>query len=304
MQKTLIALFLLISVCLSPPAEAQEINAVVNINKQKVQGENESLFETLKESLTQFINERQWTDLQFKRNERINCNFNITVNKYDASSNLFNCTLLLQSNRPVWGSSYNTIAYSIKDENFNFEFQEFDQLEFRPDVIDKDLTALIAYYVYLIIGIDLDTFSERGGDDQFNMAMRITNNAQGLTASQKGWKAFEDNQNRYAIITDLLDGGMENFRSMLYVYHRQGLDVMAENPDRGRAAITQAIEMLDIAHKDKPLSMLPQLFTEYKYEELVNIYRGKGSAVEKEKIVEILSNINASLNASWREMQH
>ena len=110
MQKTLIALFLLISVCLSPPAEAQEINAVVNINKQKVQGENESLFETLKESLTQFINERQWTDLQFKRNERINCNFNITVNKYDASSNLFNCTLLLQSNRPVGGSSYNTIA--------------------------------------------------------------------------------------------------------------------------------------------------------------------------------------------------
>ena len=239
--------------------------------------------------------------MQFRKNERIRCTFNIIVNKYNESDNSFECTLSVQSVRPVYNSAYTTTAFSIQDPSFNFRFQQYDKLEFRPDVIDNELTALIAYYSYLIIGIDNDTMSPLGGTDALTVAQSIVNNAQSFPS--KGWKAFDDSKNRYAIINDMLDSGMEPFRRMQYKYYREGLDIMAENADRGRAAITEAIGLLQKSHENKSLSSLPQVFTDIKADELVNIYKGKGTTTEKEKIVEILSNINASKNSSWRQMK-
>ena len=198
------------------PASAQEIDARININYKKIQGSSTSVFETLKTALTEFINERQWTTLQFKRNERISCNFNITVNAYDEAANSFECALMVQSNRPVFNSNYTTTVFSTNDPNFNFNYQEYDQIEFRPDSLDNNRTAVIAYYVYLMIGMDLDTMSPLGGTELLKMAQNIVNNAQSL--NYKGWKAFEDSKNRHAIITDMLDGGMEPFRRMQYKY--------------------------------------------------------------------------------------
>lgn len=280
---------------------AQELEAKVNVNHQKINQSSTAVFDDLQQQLTEFINTRQWTNMQFRKNERIRCTFNIIVNKYNESDNSFECTLSVQSVRPVYNSAYTTTAFSIQDPSFNFRFQQYDKLEFRPDVIDNELTALIAYYSYLIIGIDNDTMSPLGGTDALTVAQSIVNNAQSFPS--KGWKAFDDSKNRYAIINDMLDSGMEPFRRMQYKYYRDGLDIMAENADRGRTAITEAIGLLQKSHENKSLSSLPQVFTDIKADELVNIYKGKGTTAEKEKIVEILSNINASKNSSWRQMK-
>ena len=293
-----IILFLLM---LCTQVRAQELEAKVNVNHQKINQSSTAVFDDLQQQLTEFINTRQWTNMQFRKNERIRCTFNIIVNKYNESDNSFECTLSVQSVRPVYNSAYTTTAFSIQDPSFNFRFQQYDKLEFRPDVIDNELTALIAYYAYLIIGIDNDTMSPLGGTDALTVAQSIVNNAQSFPS--KGWKAFDDSKNRYAIINDMLDSGMEPFRRMQYKYYREGLDIMAENADRGRAAITEAIGLLQKSHENKSLSSLPQVFTDIKADELVNIYKGKGTTAEKEKIVEILSNINASKNSSWRQMK-
>lgn len=283
------------------PLQAQELDARVTVNHEKVQGTNTSIFESLETNLTQFINDRQWTNQQYQKNERISCSFAITVNSYNESENKLDCTLMVQSTRPVYNASYTTTVFSQNDRDFSFTYQEFDQLDFRPDVVDNELTAVIAYYVYLIIGMDLDTMAPLGGTEALQTALTITNNAQSLTS--KGWKAFEDSRNRYALITDLMDGGMEPFRQMQYKYYREGMDIMAENADRGRAAITEAVGLLKQARENKSMSAWPQLFSEYKRDEIVNIYKGKGTAKEKEYIYETFSTINPSQRANWNKIK-
>ena len=303
MRYTRLIILLVTLVYAGSYAAAQELDARVTINHQQVQGTNTSVFEALEKSLTDLLNDRQWTQYQFNRNERIQCTFAINVKKYDESTGQMNASLTVQSTRPVYNSNYTSTVFSIVDNEFTFEFQPFDQLEFRPDVIDKDLTALIAYYAYIIIGMDLDTMSPEGGTEILQLAKTVCNNAQGLTLSAKGWKPFESDKNRYAIINDYLDSGMAPFRALQYKYYREGLDTMAENVDRGRTAVTEAIEMLKTAKDNKPMSMLPQIWTEYKRDELVGIYQGKGTTKEKESVSTILSSINASLNVHWNKIK-
>ena len=281
---------------------AQELQAKVTINRNQIQGTDASVFESLQQTLEQFINDRQWTNLQFQKNERIVCNFNITVTKYNQDDNAFTCTALIQANRPVYNSSYTSTLYNNKDNDFNFQFSQFDQLEFNEEVIDNQLTALVAYYAFLIIGLDLDSFAPMGGEDVLQRCMNLANNAQNL--NYPGWKAFDNDRNRYAIISDYLDVAMQPFRQLQYNYYRQGLDEMANNADRGRTAITTAIqEQLKKCHEDKPLSMLPQIWTDYKRDELASIYKGKGTQKEKESVYDILFSINASLNNAWEKIK-
>ena len=169
---------------------AQELQAKISINRQKVQGTDASVFENLQQTLEQFVNERQWTALQFQENERIVCNFNITVDKYIQAENKFQCTALIQANRPVYNASYTTTLYNNTDKQFDFQFAQFDQLNFNEEVIDNQLVALFAYYAYLIIGLDLDSFSPQGGTDVLQRCMNLVNNAQDL--GFPGWKSFED----------------------------------------------------------------------------------------------------------------
>jgi hypothetical protein len=286
----------------TPTVCAQELQAKVTINRNQIQGTDASVFESLQQTLEQFINDRQWTNLQFQKNERITCNFNITVTKYNADDNAFTCTALIQANRPVYNSSYTTTLYNNKDNDFNFQFSQFDQLEFNEEVIDNQLTALVAYYAFLIIGLDLDSFALRGGEDVLQRCMNLVNNAQNL--NYPGWKAFDNDRNRYAIISDYLDVAMQPFRQLQYNYYRLGLDEMANNTDRGRTAITTAIEeQLKKCHEDKPLSMLPQIWTDFKRDELASIYKGKGTQKEKESVYDILFGINASQNNAWEKIK-
>ncbi len=280
----------------------QELNAKITINHNQISGTDASVFDNLQQTLTQFVNDRQWTSLQFAKNERIACNFNITVTKYDASSGLFTCKALIQANRPVYNASYTTTLYNNTDNDFNFVFRQFDQLEFNEETVDNQLTALFAYYAYLIIGLDLDSFSPLGGSDVLERCMNLVNNAQNLEFT--GWKSFDNDRNRFAIINDYLDGAMQPFRQLQYDYYRKGLDEMAANADRGRAEITTAIENdLKKCHEDKPQSMLPQIWTDFKRDELANIYKGKGTQKEKESVYEILFSINASQNNAWEKIK-
>lgn len=281
---------------------AQELDARISINHSQVQGTDASVFDDLEQNLTRFVNERQWTSMQFYKNERIQCSFNITVTKYDKASNVFTCKAVVQANRPVYNASYTTTLYNNTDNDFNFEYAQFDQIQFNEEQVDNQLTALMAYYAYLIIGLDLDSFALMGGEDVLQQCMNLTNNAQNL--NYPGWKAFDSSRNRFAIINDYLDGAMKPFRQLQYDYYRNGLDVMATNADRGRAAITTALEEdLKKAHADRPLSLLPQIWTDYKRDELANIYRGKGTQKEKQSVYDILFGINASQNTAWEKIK-
>ena len=281
---------------------AQELNARITINHSQIQGTDNAVFDELQQTLTQFVNDRQWTALQFQKNERIPCSFNITVTKYDKSTNMFTCKAVIQATRTAYNSSYNTTIYSNQDNDFNFEYAQFDQLNFNEEAVDNQLTALMAYYAFLMIGINLDTFASMGGEDVLQRCMNLANNCQNLNFP--GWKAFDNDRNRFAIINDYLDGAMRPFRQLQYDYYRNGLDEMATNADRGRTNISTAIEEnLKKCHEDRPMSMLPQIWTDYKRDELANIYKGKGTQKEKEQVYEILFGINASQNNAWQQIK-
>ena len=277
---------------------AQELQVKVNINHSQISGTEVGVFENLQQTIEQFINERQWTPLQFLKNERIQCSMNITVNAYIREENRFNCTAQIQANRPVYNSAYTTTLYNNMDDQFNFDFIQFDQLNFNDEMVDKQLPALLAYYAYLIIGLNLDSFAPMAGTDVLQRCMYLVNNAHEL--GYPGWKAFENNRNRFAIINDYLDESMRAFRQLQYDYYRKGLDEMANNAERGRTEISEAlVNDLQSAHENKPMSNLPQIWTDYKRDELVNIYKGKGTQKEKERIFDLLMSLNASQSNAW-----
>jgi hypothetical protein len=297
-KKALLTVILMLAVL---GINAQELQVKVNVNHSKIQGTDASVFENLQQTMEQFMNERTWTELQFQKNERIQVNLNVTVNKYNRDENRFECTALIQANRPVYNSTYVSTLYNNRDASFNFDFQQFDQLNFAEENIDNQLTALLAYYAMLLIGLDLDSFSPMGGTDVLQRCLVLVNNAQNL--GFPGWKSFEDNRNRFAIINDYLDEAMKPFRQLQYDYYRKGLDEMANNAERGRSEISTALENdLQKAHQDKPLSLLPQIWTDYKKDELASIYKGKGTQKEKQRIYDLLMAMNASQNNTWEKI--
>lgn len=299
-MRRLFTIFLSLLVVLG--LSGQELQVKVSINHSQIQGTDDAVFDNLQQTLEQFVNERQWTALQFQKNERIQCNLNLTVTKYVREENRFECSALVQANRPVYNAAYTSTLYNNKDNNFHFQFAEFDQLNYNDEVVDNQLTALVAYYAYLIIGLNLDSFSPMGGSDILQQCMYLVNNAQNL--DYPGWKSFEDSRNRFAFINDYLDEAMKPFRQLQYDYYRKGLDEMANNAERGRTEITSSLlENLKKAHDDKPLSLVPQIWLDYKKDEIANIYQGKGTQKEKESLYELLMSMNASQSGSWDKVK-
>jgi hypothetical protein len=288
-------LFLFLLVMLLPvtaSAEGEELNATVTLNSSKVQGSNTEVFEQLESSLVEFIGNRKWTSITYEEEERIVCNFSFVVNSY-ANDGSFDCSLMVQATRPVYGSSYSSTIFKYEDKSIKFKYQPYDRLEFVEDNLDNNLTAVIAFYVYLIIGMDMDTMGELGGSEWLNKSQTIAGNAQNL--GDAGWRAGTGNNNRYSIIDDYLNGAMEPIRKLMYKYHRLGLDTMYRNADNGRKAITECFDLLNKAHEDRPMAYFTNLFTEYKIDEIVNIY-SKCTPEEKKKVVDTLLDINPSLS--------
>ena len=275
--------------------QAQELKANVTMNTEKIQGTNTEVFDVLKTSLDEFLNNTKWTNFEYEEYERIACNFSLVVESY-AEDGTFSCTLMVQSLRPVYGSSYSTPVFKYQDNDVKFKYMAYDRLEFREDNLDNNLTAVLAFYAYLIIGLDLDTMGELGGSEFLNKAQNIANGAQSLGST--GWQSGSSTRNRFTIIDDYMSSALISVRQMMYRYHRQGFDIMYQAPDKGREAIAASLELLKSGYQERPLSYFPKLFTEYKQEELINIF-SKGPAKERKAAVEILSGINPSLSSSW-----
>ena len=288
-----------VALCAAPSVQAQELEVRVVVNHSKIQGTNNSVFTTLQEAMTDFLNTRKWSNSQYTTRERIACSFNLIVNEY-SDEGRFGCSLMVQANRPVYNASYNTTVFNFNDNAVDFNYIEHDKLEFSDDVIDNNLTAVLAYYAYLIIGLDMDTFAPMGGTDVLQKAENVVNNAQMI--GEDGWKAFDDSKNRHAIVNDYMNGAMQPYRQLLYDYHRKGLDEMAQNAERGRSNITTSLTLLEKAKQDKPMSVLPQLFTEIKKDELLGIY-SKGTTKEKEEVCRILTLVNPSFTEDWEKMK-
>lgn len=305
MQKNSIARYIvamvlgIVALCTAPSVQAQELEARVVVNHSKIQGTNNSVFTTLQEAMTEFLNTRKWSNSQYATRERIACSFNLIVNEY-SDEGRFGCSLMVQANRPVYNASYNTTVFNFNDNAVDFNYIEHDKLEFSDDVIDNNLTAVLAYYAYLIIGLDMDTFAPMGGTDALQKAENVVNNAQMI--GEDGWKAFDDSKNRHAIVNDYMNGAMQPYRQLLYDYHRKGLDEMAQNAERGRSNITTSLTLLEKVKQDKPMSVLPQLFTEIKKDELLGIY-SKGTTKEKEEVCRILTLVNPSFTEDWEKMK-
>ena len=277
-------------------AQAQELNPTLAINTSKIQGTDKDVFSSLESAVKQLLTNQTWTDYHFTEKERIQCNFNLVINKYDSQTGKMECELTVQSSRPVYGSTYNTTVFNFRDAEVDFTYNEQDRIEYTPGITpDNNLTAILAYYSLLIIGLDFDTMSPNGGTDILRQAENIAASSQSLGG---GWRSFDSKANRYSIIHDYMNGTLSSFRKLQYDYHRKGLDDMSANADRGRATITESLNLLSEAYQAKSTSALPTLFTEIKKNELINIY-SSGISSERSKVVELLIRINPSLSNDW-----
>ena len=293
-------LFCLMFLIMPFKAAAQELNPTLTVNTSKVQGTDKDVFKSLESAIKEFLTHQVWTDYHFTEKERIQCNFNLTVNKYDKESGKMTCDLTVQSSRPVYGSTYNTTVFNFRDTEVEFSYTEQDRIEYSPGITpDNNLTAILAYYSLLIIGLDFDTMSPNGGTDILRQVENIAAGAQSLGS---GWRSFDTKANRYNIINDYMNGTMSAFRQLQYKYHRQGLDDMTANADRGRATITESLGLLQQAKQAKSTSTLPTLFTEIKKNELISIYSA-GIDKEKKQVKDLLSQVNPSLSNDWNTIK-
>jgi hypothetical protein len=267
-------------------AYAQEFNARVSVNADKVEG-NKQLFVTLQGALSEFINNHRWTDAVFAPAERIEATFAIIVNK--AQDNVFQAEIQVQASRPVYNSGYATTLFNFRDLQLNFEYDEYEPLEYADNTISNNLSATIIFYLYVILGLDFDSFSPLGGDAFIEQARQVVTLAQS-EATWIGWKAFDSDKNRHALITALTDNTSQAFRQLWYTYHRKGLDEMAANPDRGRTSLLDALPALNDVKAARPSSILLQLFADAKLDEVAAIY-SKASASDKQDGLKLLSNL-------------
>jgi hypothetical protein len=270
----------------------QELKCTVSINSDQIQGSNKEVFNTLTQSIEEFVNNSRWTSMTFLDKERIECSMLLVVKSMQ--DNVFSCEFTCQSRRPVYGTSYTTPTLNIKDNNFVFTYQEYDRLDYQQTTFTSNLTALLAYYCYMIIGHDMDSFSKLGGTPFFQACENIVNSAQSASLDDSeaaGWKAFESNRNRYAMTSNLMDEAFKKYRLFYYEYHRHGLDEMINNVANGRARIAKEMQVLKEAYNARPATYIINAFLDAKSDELVNIFE-HGTTDEKNTVHELLINID------------
>ncbi len=271
---------------------AQELNCTVSINSDQIEGSNKSVFNTLKTSIEEYMNQNRWTTMTFSDREKIECSMMIIVKS--VTDNFYTCEMQLQSRRPVYNTSYSSPLINFKDNNFNFTYQEYERIEYQQNQFTTNLTAMLAYYCYLIIGYDMDSFSRLGGTPYFQTCEDIVSlcrSASMENLEQKGWLAFDSNRNRYALISNLMDEAFKGYRSYFYEYHRLGLDEMQANVANGRARIASGLSVLRDANRARPATYVINTFLDAKSDELVNIFQ-QGTTAEKKSVYDLLMDID------------
>lgn len=290
MRKRILGICLLLALAFS--ASAQELNARITVNADKVQSTNKQVFTTLQNALTEFVNNKKWTDATFAVNERIDCTMTLIINEV-VSDNSFKGEIQIQARRPVYNSGYTTTLFNHRDTDLSFDYTEYEPLEYNENTLSSNLTAIITFYVYTILGLDFDSFSPKGGSAFLQQAQQIVSLAQ-AQPTWSGWKAFESDRNRHALSTALSDNTSDIFREMWYSYHRKGLDEMAANPDRGRTNILELLPVLEQLKGMRSNVATLQLFADAKLDELVLIY-SKATTQEKQSGYTLLSNLYPAL---------
>ncbi|GFD82744.1 DUF4835 domain-containing protein [Tenacibaculum sp. KUL118] len=278
---------------------SQEFNATVIINSDKVQSSNKQVYQTLQKALTEFINDKQWTNKNFKQQERINCAFNIIINEQNGSN--FSGSLQVQSTRPVYNSTYATPVLNINDTNFNFRYNEFDPLIYNPTIYESNLISTIAFYVYTILGVDTDTFALKGGETYLKQAENIMLLAQ--SNGESGWQNQVGKQNRFALIDNLLSSKFSALRSIYYNYHRNGFDNFADNKNSAKEAIEKSVLDLDKLHNITIGNYMIRVFLDAKGDEIVNVFSDGSASRNQSQMITVLNKIAPTYKDKWKKLQ-
>lgn len=296
MLRFFILLFVtLVSVFIS---NAQELNCQVSILTPQIQASDKSIYDNLQTQLRDFLNSRKWTNDEYLNQERIECSMVITISER-VSTDEFKASIQIQSRRPVYNSSYNSPMFNHQDNDFSFHYVQDQTIEFDESNINSNLTAVLGYYVYMIIGLDYDSFSPEGGTPYFVKAQTIVNNAQRL--SERGWKAFESSRNRYWLVENILNVSFKPLRNFIYSYHRQGFDKFSDNIPDARAAITDNLSELKKVYQDKPNSFLMQSFFTAKADEIINLF-SQATNDEKNRALQVLSLVDPANTLKYQSI--
>jgi len=277
---------------------SQELNCTVNVIAQQTGNDNNVVFKTLERQLTEFINNTKWTEKNYDIEERINCSMVINVKEYD--NDRFSATLQVSSSRPIFNSTYSSPVYNFNDKEFNFQYLEFQNLVYNPTQFESNLISVLSFHVYMILGMDGDSFALQGGSEHFKQAQVIANYSQQLNG--QGWKLEDGRQSRFALIDDLLSPTYKEIRTTMYKYHIEGMDLMQESARKAKAKITSVFTDLKKIHSRRPNSFLMRVFFDAKSDEILDILSG-GPSVNIAQVIDILNTIAPMHSQKWRKIK-
>lgn len=292
------ALALLLSLLVHLGGPAQEIRCEVTVNSDQVGQTNQQVFRTLERSLKDLVNKSKWTNRVYRENERVSARMFITVTNYD--SDRFEANIQIQSSRPVFNTSYQSPIFNYKDAAFNFQYQEFQPLVYNPNVFDSNLVAVISYYVYIILGLDADTFSLEGGNDFFRTAQLIVSQAQ--SSNYAGWSQQTGQRSRFELVDNLLSNSFKEYRIAMYNYHRKGMDILADNNSAGKQIVAGSLRLFEAMAQRRPNAILMQTFFDAKAEEIQNIF-SDGPQVDLVKLRETLNKVAPFHANTWNAIK-
>ncbi len=279
--------------------QAQQLNCTVNVNADQITITNKQIFSTLEKSLNDFINKTDWTGKVYKQEEKINCSMYITVTAYD--SNQFTATIQVQSSRPVYNSSYSSPILNFNDKDFSFKYNEFENLNFNPTNFESNLISVVAFYSYVIIGMDADTFTKLGGSKYLETAQDVSNVA--ISGGYKGWGQADGTQNRYFLINDMLSNTFSPFREALYEYHFEGLDIMHSDLKTAKLKISDAISTLGKINETRPNAFITRIFFDAKSDEIVSVFSA-GPSIDIKELMGKLNSISPINSSKWAQIKY
>jgi len=283
--------------CFGVSGISQELNCKVVVNAQQTGNENFPIFKTLEKQLNEFVNNTKWTNKTFAAQERIDCSMVINVMSYSGES--FQASLQVQSSRPVFGSSFSTPLYNFNDKDFNFRYLEFQNLIFNPNQFESNLISVLSFHIYMILGLDANTFSPKGGADYYKQAQIITNYSQ--QGNFSGWKLEDGLQSRFALIDNILSPTFKEYRDVMYSYHREGLDVMSDNVKQGKEQIATSVKKFQTMNSRRPNSFLLRTFFDAKADEIQQIFSG-GPNVNIASLKEALQKVAPMHSSKWQNI--
>jgi hypothetical protein len=291
----------LLLLCTIVAAQAQDLRCTIQVNADQIQLSDKTIFRKLENALREFMNNRKWSNDKVQDNERIDCNILITVNEFSLPGT-YKAQAQIQARRTVYNSNYSTQIFNFNDENWFFVYNEFQPMEYSEGQNISNLTSMLAYYAYIILGMDYDSFAPDGGTPYFTKAQNIVNICQ--SAGEPGWKANENRgtRNRFALIDNIFNPRFQPLRKATYQYHRLGLDMMHKSVEEGRDNITKSLLEVQKVFKIAPNSIFLKAFFDAKADELINIYKGLPSQPEKQKMVELLSSIDIANTSRYQNI--